>query len=69
MAILFRCDICQKEVQDFWNVMIERKRLIKGSSGPTVEKSFSFDVCSAKCESAAIERILTIVAPLQETIT
>lgn len=61
--IVFRCDICKNEVRDFWNIAIVRKRC-HGSEAPTQERAFSLDVCSAACEKAAIERILSLVAPV-----
>jgi hypothetical protein len=67
-VILFRCDICTKETKDFWNIKIERTRLVNGKA-LGVDKSMSFDVCSEKCELAAAERVLSRIAKATVSVT
>jgi len=68
MAIIFRCDICNKETRTFWNIMVARKRCV-GVNPPTIEKSEAFDVCSEKCEQEAVSMILLKIVPSTESKT
>jgi hypothetical protein len=62
-VIVFRCDICGKEVRLFWNIAVTRKRC-EGNEQSVLEKAVAFDVCSLKCEQAAVSQILSIVVPI-----
>jgi len=71
-VILFRCDICQKEVTLFWNIAITRKRIHSQNPHgiqPVLEKSHAFDVCSEKCEQAAVAKILSVIVPIAKEVT
>jgi hypothetical protein len=68
MAIIFRCDVCKKEVTTFWNVTITRKKIFGTTSPPITERELGYDVCSQTCETKVITRILTKLLPPEAII-
>ena len=63
--MLCRCDVCKKETSSFMQIVVSRNPVGGQSYAPP--HSEHFDVCSVKCETEVMGKLLARLVPVSRS--